>query len=352
VKKSNRQFSQRIEKRFPEFEKGWKKLVREVGAEMVNFLKERISNEYDFFKELTSFKLKLVIDNNFIFGQIKGSIKKKESIEKSLLYKLLISKSVEIFAPPRLNEELHDKINKVIDQEDQEVALSYAMILLPRITIKDAQWVDEWKKANRLIGEVDKDDVPYLALALEIGSHAIVSFDDVFHRQGEIQVWKHHETDKIVTSYNSGFISFCLMGNIGDALARLISVVFRFIRDSILKLVEILAQIAKGIVTGIAKLPPAILILLVALGIIFFEDLKRAGKDLFNFIKEKGSEILARLKVATKEILDIIRKVIEIGKLGATIAFEFLGFLVDEYNGLNNQLENLKLTNQFDTSAS
>jgi predicted nucleic acid-binding protein len=343
MKKIKQGYSERIKKRFPEFEKEWKKLVREVGVELVNFLKDRISNEYNFLKELTGFKLKFVIDNNFIFGQIKGSIKKRENIESSFLYKLLKSKSVEIFAPPKLSEELHEKIKEVLDEGDHELALSYALLLLPKITVKDAQWVENWKKANNLIGEVDPDDVSYLALAFEVGSHAIISFDDVFHRQGDIQVWKHSETDKMVTSYNSGFISFCLMGNIGDLLAKLVAVIFRFIRDSIIKLIQLIAEITKGIVVGISKLPPEILIILVTLGILFFDDIKKAGKDLIQFIKDKGNEIIAKLKLAVKEILEILQKMLEIGKLGATIAFEFMGFLVDEYNVLNEQIQSLKI---------
>src|SRR5689334_18139266 len=104
MKKNTRDYSVRIKQRFPEFEKEWSKLIHEIGIDLVNFIKEKMSIEYSFLKELTNFKFKMIVDNNFILGQIKGVIKNKKRIEDSLLYKLMLSTSVEMFAPPMLKE--------------------------------------------------------------------------------------------------------------------------------------------------------------------------------------------------------------------------------------------------------
>jgi predicted nucleic acid-binding protein len=338
-------FSDRIKERFPGFEKEWKKLVRMVGEDFVGFLREKVSNEFEFLRQLGKFKFKLVVDNNFVLGQIKGAIKKKEVIENSFLFKLLMSKSVEIFAPPLLKKELHDKIIETIDKNDHELAVKYATVIMSRMTVTDAQWKDSWKKANNLIGEHDPDDVPYLALAFEMGSQAILSFDDIFHRQGDVQVWKHGDADKIITNYNSGFISIALIGNIGNLLIKLAATVFGIIRDVIIDAINLLVKLGRGLVIGISKLPPIVIFGLIALGVLFFDEIKTAGADLLKFLKEKAQEILTRIKVAISEILDIIARLLDIAKLGATITFEFLAFLLTEYNNLNQELQLINFDN-------
>lgn len=341
MKKESHDYSTRLKKRFPNFEKGWESLVNEVGIELVNSLKAQLKAEYSFIKEITGFKFKMIVDNNFIFGQIKGAIKNKKSIEQSLLFKLMASTSVEIFAPPLLREELVEKINQVVEKEDQELAMSYAMVLLPQITIKEAFWIDNWKKANNLIGAYDPDDVSYLALAFEIGGHGILSFDEVFHKQGDVRVWQHRDASKVVSNYNSGFISLVLMDQTGQLFAKLIGVIFRFVRDAIKSIVALLLRLAACLIEGIASIPPIILAGLIALGIIYFDEIKSAGTAFFQWGKEKAKELVVKIKVAIKEILDLLSKVIEVGQLGATVAFEFLGFLVGEFNKLNDQVASL-----------
>jgi predicted nucleic acid-binding protein len=268
MKKAERSdLSERMKVRFPEFEAGWNKLVREVGPELVNFIQEKINGHRSLLTELAKFKFKFVVDNNFIFGQIKGAIEKNKEIEKSFIYKLLSSWSIQIFAPPKLQEELFDKINLHIAEQNHEKAFGYALMILSRIEIKDAQWVDAWKKANNLIGELDEDDVPYLALALEIESHAIMTFDDVFHRQGDIRVWKHGDADKVITNYNSGFISFVIIERAGVLIGKILAAIFRFIRDSIVDLLELMVAIASGTITVLSKIPWPIWVLIVEWGL-------------------------------------------------------------------------------------
>jgi|GEM_PF-1531596 len=341
AKKKIPDLSDRIKRRYPEFEERWNKLIKDVGIDLVNYLKEKLNVEYNFLKDITQFKLKIVIDNNIIFGQIKGAIKKQKSIEDSFLFKLLLSNSVHMFAPHQLEQELTEKINTLIHEDDRELAISYSTILLRKIEIKDAQWTDNWRKASRLIRETDEDDISYLALAFEIGSHGILSFDEVFHKQGEVKVWKHADADHVVTNYNSGFLSVILMDQSGQVLWKIISVVFKFFRDLFMTIIGVLVQLAKGVIVAIAKLPPIILIGLAALGIIFWEDIKAMGKEFWSAIREKAKEVIQQLMVVIKEMTDLLHKIINLAKLGTTIAFEFLGFLINEYQRLLDQIVEL-----------
>jgi len=351
IKRERPDFSQRMKTRFPEFDAAWNKMVHEVGSELVNFIREKINGQKSLVSELAKFKFRFVVDNNFIFGQIKGAIEKSKSIEKSFIYKLLSSKSIQIFAPPLLQEELYAKINLLIPEEHREKAIAYALVILTRIEVKDAQWVENWMAANKLIGEIDEDDVPYLALALEIESHAIMTFDDVFHRQGEIKVWRHGDADKVITNYNSGFISFLIIENSGVLLGNIIAVIFRFIKDLIVTLIETLVMIATGTIKTLARIPLPFWILIVGMGIIFWEDISKAGKDIFSFLKEKGGEILSKLKVVVGEIYELLKGFLEVAGLAGTVAFELLGYLLSEYINLNDQLKEMKFDQGIDLTG-
>lgn len=343
--------SQRMKVRFPEFEAGWNGLVREVGPELVNFIQEKIDGHRSLLTELAKFKFKFVVDNNFIFGQIKGAIEKNKEIEKSFIYKLLSSRSIKIFAPPKLQEELYDKINLHIADHYREKAFGYAIMILSRIEIKDAQWIDAWKKANNLIGELDQDDVPYLALALEIESHAIMTFDDVFHRQGDVKVWKHGDADKIVTNYNSGFISFLIIEQTGMLMGKILAAIFRFIRDMIVDLVKLLGMIASGAITALSKIPWPVWVLIIGVGVAFWDEISKAGMDLFTYLKTKGKHIVGKLKSMVKEVYQLLKSVFDLLGLAGTIVFEFLAYLVNEYKSLNDQLKEMKFDKAPDFSG-
>ncbi len=346
IDKSGRtDFSQRFKSRYPEFENAWNNLIREVGPELVNYIQEKIDGQKSFLSRLAKFKFKLVVDNNFIFGQIKGAIKKDKEIEKSFIYKLLTSRVIQVYAPPKLKEELLEKINQLIPEPNREQAIGYALMILSRIEIKDAQWVENWKKANSLIGEIDIDDVPYLALALEIESHAIMTLDDVFHKQGEVRAWKHGDVGKVISNYNSGFFSLLIVEQGSTLLYNIAAIFLRLVRDLIIEVIDLLIMIASGVIRGLSKVPWQIWLLLIGLGIVFWDDFSKAGRDIFTYLKEKANEIVDQLKALVQEIYGMLSGILDITGLAATVTLEFLGYLLNDYGNLNNQLKELK----FDT---
>jgi len=70
--------------------------------------------------------------------------------------------------------------------------------LLLNILFRDTEVVpredfeNEIEQASRLIGDTDPDDIPFLALALHLGSD-IWTDDTDFEEQDEVTVWKTHE---------------------------------------------------------------------------------------------------------------------------------------------------------------
>jgi predicted nucleic acid-binding protein len=339
------EIKRRFESKYPEFDSSWKQMIKTAGIGLVNEMKDKLKIEYQFLKQLTDFKFRIIVDNNFVFGQIKGLLKKKGQIEDSFLFKLLLSKSVQMFAPPKLQEELIAKIHSVLKEEDHELALEYASVLTSKLRIQDAEWIDDWKKANQLIGEKDEDDVPYLALAFAVDGHAIISFDKVFQNQGDVKVWEFGEADRIITNYHSGILSFALAGATMNLLVYLISIIGKLIRDIFLDLINLLKQLAKGVITVLSKIPPELLLILTAFGLLAFftsDELQKKGKDFAITISEMTKKAIAKLREMLKNVGEFLTNLIEFVGPVAIPTLEFLAYLMVQYHEMEKELDLLE----------
>lgn len=340
-------FGARLNEKFPGFEDGWRELVKKVGDDFVNFVKDRIEDQYQLFKEITQFRISVVVDNNFVFGQIKNLVEKNKPLELSFLYRLTKLKSVKIYAPPLLVQELYDKIEKVL-VGDKELARKYAALILEHIEVKDAFWINEWKKANNLIGQIDGDDVPYLALALEVGSHAIISRDAVFHTQGASKVWTIQETDKVVTNYHRGVISFCFLGTMPSILQliwEVFMIIFRVIGQVLQGLIYALGALAAGSVALIGKIPGEVLLVLLGLGVLALacsENFRSAMGEAMIKMGELVKVCLESIGKFVAWIGELLIQIWEIFKPVGITTLEFAVFFMSEYSEMKIDVENLE----------
>lgn len=335
----------RLDEKFPDFKSAWHDLVKKVGDDFVNLLKDKFQDEYQLFKEISQFKISVVVDNNFVFGQLKRLAEKNEPLESSFIYRIANLKSVKIYAPPKLKEELQDKIETVL-KVNNSLAKEYADRLLQQIEVKDAYWIDEWKKANNLIGKVDTDDVPYLALALDLGSHSIISNDKVFHTAGVTQVWSLKDTDQVITNYNKGFVSFCFLGtipNIIQVIWDVFAAIFKVIGEILMTLLQGVALLAAGTITMLSGIPAEIWLILFGIWLL--------SKEVQGFSKEMAIKIGEVVKTCLEYIgkflnwlVDFIKQIFEVFKPIGITTLEFAAYFSAEYSEL--QLQVVKLDEQ------
>ena len=342
------QLATNLNKKFPEFEEIWNEIVKSLGHSFVGLVKENLKDELKLFKEISNFRFSVVIDNNFIFGQIKNAVEKNKNIENSFIYKLVNSSYIDVYAPFKLKEELYDKISTVL-KDNNKLAEKYANQLIEKIIIKDAQWIDEWKKANNLIGHIDEDDVPYLALAFHVESHAIISNDKIFKKQGLSKSWNIQETDKIITSYNSGFISFCFIGTsmlIIELIWKTIVSIFKIIEEIFLEIITGIGLLVVGSVDFLLNnVPSWVLLLILAIGIgasVFSEDFKKVGEVILIKIKNIVKKIIVKIKNFLKWVIEIIKEFWEIFKPVGITGLEILGYFILEYELMTLQVAKLE----------
>jgi predicted nucleic acid-binding protein len=63
------------------------------------------------------------------------------------------------------------------------------LIIKKLIVVPDYFYEDHMQKANKIIGRIDKDDEPYIALALALGADGIWSYDKGFRKQSQMNVF-------------------------------------------------------------------------------------------------------------------------------------------------------------------
>ncbi|MCF8336450.1 MAG: hypothetical protein K9I74_00555 [Bacteroidales bacterium] len=336
----------RLNTKYPSFDKEWESVVTTLGNDFVSSVKQILQDELVRFKEVSKFRFSIVIDNNFIFGQIKAAVTNQTPIKETFVYNLLNTDYIDIYAPPKLQEELLDKIENIIIK-NKDLAKYYSSLLLDKIIIKDAYWIEEWKKANNIIGHMDNDDVPYLALALHTKSHSIISYDKHFKAQENLKCWNIQTTNNIITSYNTGFISFCILGvsmKIIEYFYNIITIVLKVIGDIVMELIRAVGLLIQGSYEMLKKLPSWLIISVLAIGtgaIIFSEDVRARGNELIKKIRGSAQIILQEVKIFILEIIKYLQEFWELFKPTGITGLEFFGYLVMEYRLLKKQVEDL-----------
>ncbi len=340
-------FGARLNEKFPDFEHGWRELVNKVGDEFVNHIKTHFQSQYEIFREISDFQITVVVDNNFIFGQIKNIVERNKSLETSFIYRISKLSSVKIYAPPKLVEELFDKIEKIL-KGDKELARKYANTILERIEVKDAFWINEWKTANNLIGHVDSDDVPYLALALEVGSHAIISKDAIFHTQGVSKVWTIQDTDKVITNYHRGCVSFCFIGTMPSILQliwEIFLIIFKVIGEILKGFVFALAYLAGGTISIAGKIPSNILVGVLGLGalaLLFSEKARSGLKDVMGEVRNVIQVCVEGIAQFINWLSSLIEQIWDVFKPVGITAIEFAAYFLSEYYEMKTEVVNLE----------
>lgn len=342
-----KQLGKNLNEKFPTFEDQWDNVVKTLGNNFVGVVRDKFKDELQLFKEISKFRFSIVIDNNFIFGQIKNVVEKNKKIESSFVYRLINSNYIDIYGPYKLREELYNKIENILTVNN-EVAAEYADMLLEKIIIKDAYWIDEWKKANNLIGHIDQDDVPYLALAFHTESHAIISNDKIFKKQGLSKSWNIQDADNVITSYNSGFISFCFIGTgmkILEIIWKTIISIFKVIGDLLLEIITVVGMLVVGAVDFIVEKIPTWLSLsvLASIGIaaIFSEDFRNLGKDILKKTGNIAHKVIIKIEEFIKWLINMLKDFWEIFKPVGITGLELAGYFSLEYELMNIQVKKL-----------
>ena len=133
-----------------------------------------------------------IIDVNVVISALIKNGKSRE---------LLIDSPFTLYSPETLMNSLRKYEDLIIEKsgllkEDFETLLS---LVVENIEVIEKEEYEKYmEEADKILGHVDKEDVPYVALALLRANDGIWSDDKHFQQQKKIKVWKTEDIIKAI----------------------------------------------------------------------------------------------------------------------------------------------------------
>jgi len=136
--------------------------------------------------------VKLVVDTSILFAAL---------LKKSTVRELLLNPLFEFYVPEFCIEEIEKHVEEIAERSGLSVDNVYLLlgVLLASVQVVPAERIlKKYKEADRVIGKIDRDDVPFVALALSFPNDGIWSEDKHFLRQKKVKVWRTRDILRFV----------------------------------------------------------------------------------------------------------------------------------------------------------
>ncbi|MEK6890805.1 MAG: PIN domain-containing protein [Nanoarchaeota archaeon] len=128
--------------------------------------------------------MKLIIDSNIIISALIRDSKTRE---------LILESGFELYYPKASLNNLEKYKEEIIIKagiNNEEFEKIYHIILSKIIIVENIKFLDRLDEAKNIMGHIDIEDVPFIALALSVENDGIWTDDSDFNRQDSIKVWK------------------------------------------------------------------------------------------------------------------------------------------------------------------
>jgi len=305
-------------------------IKKEFSPEILENLNEYFIYILNHIAEGFKFRLELVIDTNIIFAEIRAILKNNPSF----LQKIIDFPFLKLFAPPKIKEELFNTINDDLPKElDRKKAISLANSFLEKIEILTQKKTAAWRKASLLLAEHDKNDVQFLALAISLNTHGIITKDKHFAKQKVINVWKLGECGRIASTISHGVFSLYLLdmslNRIFPELAKFLILFLQSFLEFCYEIYISIKSVYNYFANKYSTLPkwlkiaiPIGIITIPSLILVFSEKKRRYLKNFFINLKDN-------LKKCLKCVYDDIKYNIDIIKYLIAELSPFLEFSID-----------------------
>lgn len=137
--------------------------------------------------------MKFVIDTNIVFSAL---------IKEGKTRELIMEVPLTLYAPETLITDTKKYEDLIIEKSGltrEEFEALFELITENITIVKKENYEESMYEAEKIIGHIDRDDIPFLALALSIENDGIWSDDRHFQMQDKIKVWK---TEEVVKSFS------------------------------------------------------------------------------------------------------------------------------------------------------
>ena len=136
--------------------------------------------------------MKFVIDTNIIIAAL---------VKDSFARKIILLGDAEFISPDFSIDEINKYKELILNKSgmtEKEFTILLSTLLERINIIPEFRYESYLEEANKLIGNIDLKDVPFIALALSMENDGIWSEDKHFQKQGKVKIWKTEEIKDMV----------------------------------------------------------------------------------------------------------------------------------------------------------
>jgi len=136
--------------------------------------------------------VKLIVDTNVLISAL---------VKKSTVRGLLLNPLFEFYVPEHCIEEIERHVGEISERSGLSVENVFLLlgVLLASVQVVPAEGVvKKYKEAEKIMGKIDRDDVPFIALALSFPNDGIWTEDKHFLKQNRVRVWRTRELLKLL----------------------------------------------------------------------------------------------------------------------------------------------------------
>lgn len=128
--------------------------------------------------------MKIVVDANVVMSAL---------AKPSITREVLLYPYVDYYSPGFLIEEIKEHEDEISKKSGKGYKKALNLITKRLIIIPTISYETKMKEAERIIGHIDMDDAPYIALALSLDADGIWSYDEDMAKQNVVRIFSIRE---------------------------------------------------------------------------------------------------------------------------------------------------------------
>ena len=128
--------------------------------------------------------MKLIVDTSVLIAAL---------MKRSTVRELLLNPIFEFYVPEYCIEEIERHVGEISERSGLSVENVYLLlgVLLASVQVVPAEGImKKYGEAERIMGKIDRDDVPFIALALSFPNDGVWTEDRHFLKQKRVKVWR------------------------------------------------------------------------------------------------------------------------------------------------------------------
>ncbi|WKT57926.1 PIN domain-containing protein [Candidatus Nitrosotenuis chungbukensis] len=328
---------------------------KSLDSDMWIWVKERIEKNMHVWlgEKLGQLKVSIVMDTNIV----NSTLKRYAKGEPSIIFKLAENPLFTFYSPREIESEVQKFIGgKKAKGLDREKLREGWEKIRQIIIIKDVENDAARNAAMKIIGDRDPSDVPFVSLYIEMGAHAVLTYDNDYEIPS-VRTFSMKGLNDTVGVFHRGMFSFFIMNDVLPFVLEILGKVIIAIVKGIFEILQLMWDLLKGMTSGavdkvsdlISRIPPnakKILGIILGIGLVILTVILISRKETRSKFSEAIKSVLNLIGDNAEKminwIIDVVSMLIDLAKKAGPYAGMSLTVLTEIHSHLTTLSEEIK----------